>query len=155
VNRRDWLLLAIALEADGLDPIRVQKAMFLFAQEAGRPAGERYSFVAYNYGPMSRDVYRDVEALVRRGLLERRPVDGQRWSSLRATDAGHARARELLEAALARGGAAVPRPGESAAVARLREIVRTVRALDFAGLLDIVYGRYPEYAQRSVFRRRS
>jgi uncharacterized protein YwgA len=145
VNRQDWLLLAIAVDADGLDPIRVQKAMFLFAQEAGVSAAERYSFVAYNYGPMSRGVYRDVEALVRRGLLERRPVEGQRWSSLQATDAGHARARERLEATMAR---------EPAAAARLREIVRTVQALDFAGLLDIVYARYPEYAKRSVFRRR-
>jgi uncharacterized protein YwgA len=145
VNRQDWLLLAIALDAGGLDPIRVQKAMFLFAQEAGRPAGERYSFVAYNYGPMSRRVYRDVEALVRHGLVERRPVEGQRWRSLRATDAGQARARERLVAAQAL---------EPAAVAGLREIVRTVQALDFAGLLDIVYGRYPEYAERSVFRRR-
>jgi uncharacterized protein YwgA len=146
VNRRDWLLLAIALDGDGLDPIRVQKAMFLFAQEAGRPAGERYSFVAYNYGPMSRGLYRDVETLVRRGLLERRPVEGQRWNSLRATDAGRERARERLEAAMAH---------EPAAIARLREIVRIVQSLDFAGLLDIVYGRYPEYARRSVFRRRS
>jgi uncharacterized protein len=145
VNRQDWLLLAIAFDADGLDPVRVQKAMFLFAQETGRPAAERYSFVAYNYGPMSRGLYRDVEALVRNDLLERRPVEGQRWSSLRATDAGHARARERLEAAIAR---------DPAAVTRLREIVRTVQSLDFAGLLDIVYGRYPEYAKRSVFRRR-
>jgi uncharacterized protein YwgA len=145
VNRQDWLLLAIAMDASGLDPIRVQKAMFLFAQEAGRPVAERYSFVAYNYGPMSRGVYRDVEALVRRGLLERRPVEGQRWSSLRATDAGRRQASERLEAATAR---------EPAAVARLREIVRTVQALDFAALLDIVYGRYPQYAARSVFRRR-
>ena len=146
MNRQDWLLLAIALDAEGLDPIRVQKAMFLFAQEGGPPTAERYAFVAYNYGPMSRGVYRDVEGLVRRGLLERRPVEGQRWSSLRATDAGHARALERLDVAMAR---------EPAVVARLREIVRTVQRLDFAGLLDIVYGRYPEYAERSVFRRRS
>jgi uncharacterized protein YwgA len=146
VNRRDWLLLAIAIDADGLDPIRVQKAMFLFAQEGGRPVGERYSFVAYNYGPMSPGVYRDVEALVRRGLLERRPVEGQRWSRLAATGAGQAWARGRLEAIAAR---------EPEAVARLRQIRRTVQALDFAGLLDIVYGRYPEYAERSVFRRRS
>jgi hypothetical protein len=146
VTRRDWLLLAIALDAEGLDPIRVQKAMFLFAQEGGRPAAERYSFVAYNYGPMSPRVYRDVEALVRNGLVERRPVDGHRWCRLCATEAGHARARGRLEEIGAQ---------EPDALAALREARRTVQSLDFAGLLELVYERYPRYAERSVFRRRS
>jgi uncharacterized protein YwgA len=146
VTRHDWLLLAIGLDADGLDPIRVQKTMFLFAREAGRPASERYSFVAYNYGPMSPGVYRDVEALVRRGLLERRPVDGHGWCRLRATDAGRARARQRLDALAA---------GDRGAVAVLREVRRTVQSLDFTGLLELVYERYPEYAARSAFGRPS
>jgi uncharacterized protein YwgA len=146
VTRRDWLLIAIALDAEGLDPIRVQKAMFLFSQEGGRPAAERYAFVAYNYGPMSPRVYRDVEALVRGGLVERRPVEGHRWCRLRATKAGHAQARERLQEIAARAPDALE---------ALREVRCTVQAHDFAGLLEIVYERYPQYAQRSVFRRRS
>ncbi|MGH2944882.1 MAG: hypothetical protein ACRDPC_01175 [Solirubrobacteraceae bacterium] len=147
MTRRDWLLLLIAMDGDdeGLDPIRVQKAMFLFAEEGGRPVGERYAFVAYNYGPMSPGLYRDVEALVRRGLIERREVDGYRWHRLRATVAGHQRAGDRLCAVSG---------DEAVAAARLREMRRTVQALDFTGLLETIYDRYPRFAQRSVFRRR-
>ena len=55
MTRRDWLLLLVARHADarGLEPVRVQKALFLHAREGGVPARERYWFVPYNYGPMS------------------------------------------------------------------------------------------------------
>jgi uncharacterized protein YwgA len=146
VTARDWLLLLVALngDRDGLDPIRVQKGLFLLAREGGLPARERYYFVPYNYGPMSPRVYRDVELLVRCELLERRTVDGQRWRRLRATAAGHARAAGLLEAA---GGR------EREAIERLREIRQLITSLSFTRLLEAIYRRYPEYAERSVFRR--
>jgi hypothetical protein len=40
MKRRDWLLLFAAYEGapDGLDPIRFQKGLFLFAKRA-RPSG--------------------------------------------------------------------------------------------------------------------
>src|SRR5918998_6026715 len=101
---RDWLLLLVALDGDrvGLDPIRIQKGLFLLAQEGGLPPAERYWFVPYNYGPMSPRLYRDVEVLVRRGLLERRTVDGQTWRGVRATPHGHERAATLMALAGAR-----------------------------------------------------
>jgi len=141
MTRRDWLLLLVALDGDpeGLDPIRIQKGLFLLAQEGGLPVAERYWFVAYNYGPMSARVYRDVELLVRRGQLERRAVDGQSWRRVRATRQGHERASRLRP------------PG--AALARLREIRGLIDGLDFTRLLVTIYERYPTYAARSVFRR--
>jgi uncharacterized protein YwgA len=147
MTRRDWLLLLLAEHpgGDGLDPIRIQKALFLFAQEGDLPAGERYWFVPYNYGPMSPQVYRDVEELVRGGLLERRSVDGHRWRRVRATEAGRAWARGLRS---------VMGDRELEAVDLLRAIRESVGRLGFTALLDSVYDRYPRYARRSVFRRR-
>ena len=143
MTARDWLLLLIALDGApaGLDPVRLQKGMFLLAQEGELPAGERYAFRPYNYGPMSPRLYRDLDGLVRRGLVERRPVPGYSWSRFAATERGAQRVAALRASADAR------------VVARLAAIKRTVVALSFADLLAMVYDRYPAYATRSVFRR--
>ncbi len=143
----DWLLLLVALDAPpgGLEPVRVQKALFLLAREAGLPRRERYWFLPYNYGPMSPRIYRDVDVLVRRGLLERLPVPGYAWGRVRATEAGRRRAEELAAGAGERERRAL------AALARIRTLVTS---LGFAELLETIYDRHPEYAVKSVFRRR-
>ena len=141
----DWLLLLVALDApaDGLEPVRLQKALFLLAREGGLPRSERYWFVPYNYGPMSPRIYRDVESLVRRGLLERLPVPGYTWGRVRATAAGRQRAAQLAGAASDR---------ERRDLASLRRIRALVTSLSFGALLATIYERHPEYAVRSVFR---
>jgi uncharacterized protein YwgA len=145
VTAKDWLLVFIACEEaeEGLDPVRVQKGMFLVAREAGIPARQRYRFVPYNYGPMSRGVYRDVGLLADERLLDELPLPGYAWGRLVATEKGHARARELIAAE------ADLTPERLGA---LREIRRTVAATGFAELLRVIYARYPDYAVRSVFR---
>ena len=142
----DWLLLLLALDAPaaGLEPVRIQKALFLLAREGGLPRSERYWFVPYNYGPMSPRIYRDVDALVRRGLVERVPVPGYAWGRVRATAEGRARADELAAAAGER---------ERSALSTLHRIHTLVTSLSFADLLATIYERHPEYAVRSVFRR--
>jgi uncharacterized protein YwgA len=146
VSPADWLLLLVALDApaEGLEPVRVQKGLFLLAREGGLPRSERYWFVPYNYGPMSPRIYRDVDALVRRGLLERVPVPGYTWGRVRATAEGRRRAEGL---------AASARERERVALAALRRIRALVTSLTFADLLATIYERHPEYAVRSVFRR--
>src|SRR5918997_4851797 len=118
----DWLLLLVALDAPpgGLEPVRVQKALFLLAREGGLPRAERYWFVPYNYGPMSPRIYRDVDALVRRGLLERVPVPGYSWGRVRATEQGRERARRLAAAATEREQSALR------ALARIRALVTSL-----------------------------
>jgi hypothetical protein len=142
----DWLLLLVALDAAGvgLEPVRVQKALFLLAREGGLPRSQRYWFVPYNYGPMSPRIYRDVDALVRRGLLERLPVPGYTWGRVRATAAGRRHAEALAAAA---------GPRERRGLAALRDIRDLVTSLGFADLLATIYERHPEFAVRSVFRR--
>lgn len=80
-------MLFIAFEGAprGLDPVRLQKGMFLFAQETDVPARQKYEFRAYNYGPMSPDIYSDIDKLVASGLVEPVAVEGQSWSRYRPT----------------------------------------------------------------------
>ncbi len=143
----DWLLLLVALDAPpaGLEPVRVQKALFLLAREGGLPRRERYWFLPYNYGPMSPRIYRDVDALARRGLLERVPVPGYAWGRVRATHEGRRRAEELVAAAGER---------ERRTLVSLARIRGLVTSLGFAELLETIYERHPDYAVNSVFRRR-
>src|SRR5690348_9978728 len=102
MRRADWLLLFIAYEGspDGLDPVRLQKGMFLFAQEASVRRAEKYDFVPYNYGPMSRAIYGDLDAMADRALIQRVPVEGQSWSRFKVTDSGVAAANRILDRAM-------------------------------------------------------
>jgi uncharacterized protein len=149
MNRRDWLILFLSFEGAprGLDPVRLQKGMFLFAQEAhGVPDREKYTFHPYNYGPMSREIYSDLDRLLHAGLVEATPVEGQSWARYRPTPDGLARGRAVLREAIGR------RPE---ATRYLFEVKAEVASATFASLLEDVYERYPTYAARSVFRRRT
>lgn len=140
----DWLLLLIAARPSrrGLDPIRLQKGMFLLAREGGIAPRERYWFVPYNYGPMSPALYRDLERMESEGLVERTLVLDESWRQLTATEAGMKRARALRRRA---------RAGAPEAVTELARIKRRIVTMTFAELIADVYRRYPYFARRSVF----
>lgn len=142
---RDWLLLLLALEnIEPLDPVRLQKGMFLLAEEGGVAVDDRYAFRAYDYGPFSSQIYDDIEHLVAEGLVERQSDAGYRWSRYAITAEGLNQARELV------AGMDEPTLG----VARwLAETKRTVLSMSFANLLSYVYERHPAYAVNTVFSR--
>jgi uncharacterized protein YwgA len=143
-ERRDWLLLLLALRdaSQPLDPVRLQKGMFLLAQERELPQAQRYRFRPYDYGPFSSRIYSDLDDLVAAGFVERIPAPGYTWSRYRATEAGIAEAQRVLDRLpLARRADAV----------WLGELKRHVLALEFRALLHHVYGRHPEFAENSVF----
>jgi uncharacterized protein YwgA len=140
------LLISYEGAPRGLDPVRLQKGMFLFSQEAETPAEEKYDFRPYSYGPMSRHVYDDIDALVAAGLVERTPVEGQSWSRFRPTATGIERGRELNDQAMRE------RPD---AARFLYDTKQRVVSQSFSALLENVYERYPAYAVNSIFRRRA
>lgn len=144
VKARERLLLFLALDGapEGLDPIRLQKGMFLFAQDQVSHEDERYRFVPYNYGPMSTQIYKDLERLESEGHIEAISVEGQSWARYVATEKGLIQARDLL------------RQEQSEEVARhLHAIKQEVVSKTFSALLDDVYDRYPAYAAKSIFKR--
>jgi hypothetical protein len=79
-------------------------------------------FRLYNYGPMSKQIYEDLDALVAGGLIEQVPVSGQSWTLYRATPAGITRGGEIL----AEVGKAYP-----AAVQQLFETKSSVASVSF------------------------
>lgn len=148
MTREEWLLLFIAFEGapDGLDPVRLQKGMFLFAQEGKTvPEQQKYEFRPYSYGPMSRDIYTDIEDLVGKDLVEPVPVQGQTWCRYRPTNRGVERGHRLIKTAMEK------HPVDAT---HLYSIKKSVAGVPFADLLEDVYKRYPDYATKSIFRRR-
>jgi hypothetical protein len=143
MNRSDWLLLLVCRQSlavdgpDALDPVRIQKGMFLLSQRG--PARNLYQFSAYNWGPFSSQIYRDLDYLVDSGLLDRTPAPGQTWARYAATKRGVDRATEI---------ASQVGPADVAWLAQCR---RFLTERSFAKLLTDIYAAYPGMATKSQF----
>lgn len=145
MRRSDWLVLFLAAApGDALDPVRVQKGMFLFSMRAPVADHARYLFEPYAYGPMSRLLYGDVRRLQQAHTLEAAPIEDATWQLLALTPAGREQAADLRRRA---------EREHADALAQLDGIRREISGLSFSELLEHVYARYPDYATRSVFRR--
>jgi|SRR5450759_4842313 uncharacterized protein len=138
MTRRDWLLLLIG---NGIDPIRIQKGMFLFAMESEAPADQKYKFEPYNWGPFAQPIYADLEGLQGAGLIERTQVQGASYYRYRRTEAGDERATVLAEQAPAN------------LVQAVGDARSAVTGVGFEALLRRVYSKYPEFAGNSLFKR--
>jgi hypothetical protein len=75
-------------------------------------------------------------------MIEAVAVKGQSWSRYVATDKGLQAGKRLL------GSQISPRDAQ-----RLYRIKKEVASKTFKALLEDVYDRYPEFAEKSVFRR--
>ncbi len=146
MSRRDWLLILCAYRGapEGLDPVRLQKGLFLFARSCDRPARERYDFRPYDYGPMSPQIYSDLDALVSEGLLAAHEVPGKHWSRYATTDCGRAAAAVKLKALV--------NERDKRSAQQLYEIKQSIANMSFNELLERVYEEYPDMAVNSVFR---
>lgn len=140
LSPRDWLLLLLTGAAEPIDRVRIQKAMFLFAERSKAPASEKYSFEPYHYGPFSFAIYPDLTALEREGLIQAELTGWSRSPSYALTRAGLERA-----AAIKRG---IPAP-RLELLGHLRD---WVAQRSFSQLLRDIYKLYPEYATKSIFR---
>jgi hypothetical protein len=141
--RERLLLLFLAADPAALDPVRIQKGMFILAQ---RTPGEwlssdaRYEFEPYNYGPFAKAIYGDLHALRMNGYLKTEPSWNRAWVFHSITEAGIQRARE-------EGAEVDPRLLDYVGAVR-----RFVTDRSFRELLDAVYDEFPMYAVNSVFR---
>jgi len=140
---RDWLVLLLGVgDARALDPIRIQKGMFLLAKEGALRNDEQYSFRAYDYGPFSSQIYGELDRLVDEGKVVREPVPGYTWNKFRPTPSGLAEAQSLADNLTER---------QLASARFLVAVKRDVLTLSFNQLLRHVYDKYPDYARNSVF----
>lgn len=137
MNKCDWLLLAID---DRMEPIQIQKALFKFTMESSAPKNELYSFIPYNWGPLSVEIYEDLSKLREEKLIEFAP-SGRGWNVYHLTEAGKGKRNKLREKAK-------PDLLDKLDIAR-----DYVTSRDFETLLSDIYKKYPKYAAASLFRK--
>lgn len=145
---KDRKLLTLALldseDEQGLEGrTRLQKLLFLIQQRMdsrGKSLDRGYNFVAYDYGPFSKEIYDDIESLIDRGLVAegaKKLDDGVIKYDYELTEEG----REYVS-------------DSSDELGDRLEIVEDVKD-EFKGaelqeIIDYVYSKYPEYAENSV-----
>ena len=141
-QRLKWLTAFFAAGDPGrpLDPVRIQKGMFLLSQEGTAPLKGLYQFEPYHFGPMSFQLYHDLDALTSSGALQSQVPPGQTWKTYGLTDRGQQRGREALAQA---------DPATRKAIVETMDFVKT---RSFRRLLKDVYSKYPAYAAKSVLR---
>ena len=140
MEKRDWLLLALHFAgARGLSPVQLQKSLFLLAMEVPEVQRDFYEFVPHNYGPFSKQIYLDAEALDAYGLaaIEQRGSHSQYL----ITESG----REHLKAIEDRGGFS------DRAYNYLSDAVDWTQRQGFSSLVRAIYAKYPSFRVNSVF----
>lgn len=140
---KDWLVLAAAAATNPLQPVQIQKILFLLDKKLS-PAQKRmariYTFAPYDYGPFDASVYWDAERLEQEGMLTIERAPGQTFKQYRITDAGRVHAVAIEEQI------------DPAVRSYVGALVRWCQGLSFNQLVSAVYQEYPEMRENSVFR---
>jgi hypothetical protein len=143
MSRRDWILLVIAAGEGPLQPVHLQKALFLLSRnlDPSKLLCRRfYRFEPYDYGPFCAQIYPDVDSLVQEGMVRIEQPQGVSYQTYSATSDGLTRAAQLRESL-------------APEVSRyLLELVRWTVSKSFSELVSAIYHRYPEMKAKSVFR---
>lgn len=119
----------------------MQKLLFLIDKTIPQHVGgPHFQFEPYDYGPFDAQVYRSLDDLASRGLVEIVSQPNLRWKKYKATDSGFERGQALLSSL------------EPSVQAYIKSLSSFVRRLSFAELVSSIYREYPEMREKSVFR---
>ena len=133
----DWILLALYVAGkNSLQPVQLQKSLFIMGEKR-HPGGEFYHFEPYHYGPFSRQIYDDADALARDGWITIVP-EARNLRRYDLTPRGWLRAQELLQKY---------KPDHET----LKAYTRWVQSLGFRQLVSAIYEHFPQYKANSVF----
>ena len=149
---RKLLPLALMDAKDG-EPIegrtRLQKMVFLLQKELEQREQfggtvPTYDFIPYDYGPFSRDLYDDLDAMIDQQFVDdaEEPLQSGKVKYIyEIEDDG----QELVKSE-------VKRWEEVQEVLNVaREVKREYNDMLLSDLIEFVYSEYPDYAERSVY----
>jgi hypothetical protein len=131
--------LAPEQEREPLDSIRVQKAIFLLEEDGPPGWRDLFEFIAWNWGPFSKELAAEVDRLVARGLLEPKPIPFRQYPAFKTTPQGEHLVQALLGTL----------PDEE--LGYIRRVRQYVTSRSFNQLLREIYAAHPDYAERSQF----
>ena len=136
-KRSDWVLTALASAEEDVQPVQLQKVLFLFGRHANQEPKPYYDFQPYHYGAFAAEVYSDAEVLEEKGLVDIIPSRGHRLRRYRITGTGK------------RAAAKVTIPNKDREY--LAALMRWAQTLSFAELVSKVYEIAPETRENSIF----
>ena len=145
IQRKDLLLVLLLKKGvksknEPLDRIRVMKSLFLLSQEEPR-LSKTFKFEPYLYGAVSFDVYTELDALQRSGLIATtKEFQNDQWNRYFLTHKGVSEAQ------------ATARRIPKTIVGRIERIKKYTTSKQTYELLKEVYAKYPNFAAKSVIR---
>jgi uncharacterized protein len=179
MSRGQLLMMLLAAEGhrgEAAEPIqgttRLQKLLFLLEHEANLKAttGSDFKFEAWKFGPVSKELYDDLEKLENLGLLETDPISASSPTELDEyglsfDDLMGEEKREAQESSeekryrLTRKGldwikAHVDGKKQHEVVDKIRRIKAKYGALSLQDLLHYVYSKFPEMTTASEIKAR-
>ena len=142
MDRQNWTLVTIAAGKTPLQPVQLQKALFLISKNvAPKILGKKfYTFEPYDYGPFCKAIYDDASLLETNKLAEITQPLGSRFNVYSATPSG-------LDAA-----AAIRQALPKEVTEYVDRMVAFVQSVTFTQLVSAIYKTYPEMREKSVFR---
>lgn len=127
-----------------LDPIQIQKTIFLIEKECieNKNFSKTFNFVPYNYGPFDKDIYNDLQILIQKNLA----IPEWHWNikQYKATES-----TTLLNCK----DELIQYYGETF-LQNVKNITDFVLSLSFNELLTWLYGKYPEMAENTVYNKK-
>ena len=127
-----------------LDPIQIQKTIFLIEKECieNKSLTKTFNFVPYNYGPFDKDIYNDLQILIQKNLV------ASEWNG----NIKQYKATENTELFDYRNEL-VNHYGKTF-VDNVKNITDFVSNLSFDKLLNWLYNKYPEMAENTVYNKK-
>ncbi|USZ67007.1 Panacea domain-containing protein [Halorussus salilacus] len=149
MNVKRLLPLSLLYEADNHQVqgrTRMQKLVFLAQKRLNDEGLRPYRYIAYDYGPFSKDLLDALEEYDEEGLIDRRierTWDGSEKYIYQLTGEGKQNfERNLRES---------PDAEEIEQIrATSSEVIGGFNKMSISKLLDYVYNEYPDYAENSV-----
>ncbi len=143
MNRKDWILLLLyakGKEGSFCEPIRgrikLMKELFVLGQTI-KPSNF-YEFIPYLYGPCSFELYKDLEALTEKRLVDifDEYRDGHGLYSL--TKEGIEKSKKIFDSL------------DKTISDKISQIKGELNQLSFLDLLKKIYKEYPDFAKKSM-----
>lgn len=135
--------LMLAEKADGgiRGRTKLQKFVFLLQQEMGDHIPSSYRFVAYDYGPFSKELAEDMGELVKKDFMEKKPIKKGEKTEHRyiITEKGKEELEDLKK-----------QFGNNDVEFETERTVKEWNKDSLKSLISFVYSEYPKYAENSV-----
>ena len=140
MTKREWVLLVINFANEkGLSPLKLQKSVFLLSKNLSEDLDKDfYNFIPYNYGPFSKEIYKDINMLVSDDLIKILEFRDKKWPEYLITSKGEKTSEKLILNL------------NDKTKKYLEKLVKWINDLSFLELINVIYSNYPEYKVHSV-----